>query len=132
MTVLGVMRQKQVIRLDETPDSPAFALDLSDKKVMELAEPFGKAHEAITGYVRSKGGDKAALANAYRTIVESALGPDAYAEILDYVTCGENDAENATIYMAPVATYILSRYADACTMKRANLEAKYLGTDRAD
>ena len=132
MAVLNLMRQKETIRLDYSPESPEFVLDLGDAKLNALSVPFGQAYRTISRFAQGKGGDPAALAGAYKEVVVAALGEEAYRVILDYVTCGGNDAEDATVYMAPVVTYLFARYSDACTQKRLNLAEKYLASDRAD
>lgn len=129
MAILNLMRQKETVKLDDSPDSPEFVYDLSDSRIKALSIPFGQAYRTISRFAEGRGGDYAALAGAYKEVVTAALGEDAYRAILDYVTCGENNAEDSTVYMAPVAAYLLARYTDACTLKRMNLAEKYLEAD---
>ena len=130
--VLNLPKRKHSIKLEDSPNSPQWTFDLTDSEITRLFPIFMEARKIILLYSEGKLDDVAELAGAYREIIVESLGRDAYNAILDYVTDGSNDAENSTVYLAPVVGHIFKLYSQAMTMRRDRLAEKYIGLDIAN
>lgn len=129
--ILNLPKRKHTFKLDDDPGSPEWVLDLSDGEVTRLFPIFAAARDTIQRFSKGEKG-VGELAEAYRTVIAEALGEDAYAAILEYITDGSNDAEESTIYLAPVVTHLFKLLTQAMTMRRNKLAEKYVGLDFAD
>lgn len=131
MDTIKVSRQVRRVRLDDSPGSPVYEMDLGLSGVSRMQPVLGAAYRVIERFARGETVDTAALADAYTDVIGAAFGHDACREIVGYVSCGRDDPEDASIYLAPVVKYVFEQYADAVAEGRRALAEKHLEADSA-
>ena len=137
--VIGVKRAVQEIALDDSPDSPVFTLDLSDKEIARDVERITLLYGsvvAISDVVQSDAdypvGRQMALAGIERKIITAILGEEAYREIIGYVACGK-PAHECNMILLPLLEYLFEQVRDVVTANDSAAFRKYLGSqDEAD
>lgn len=131
-TVIGLRKAVQEIKLDDSPDSPVYKLDLTDKSVIRKGKAvyseFQKNKDALA---RVEEGSEAqedidAMAHVWRSVIESTLGKKAYQEIFDYVTDGQDiEINDALLLITPVVMYLLQELEAVVTANNNSAVLKY-------
>ena len=131
MDTVKVARQIRRVRLDESPGSPVYEMDLGLSGISRMQPVLGRAYRTIERFAAGGSDDTAALAAAYTDVISAAFGDEACREIVEYASCGRNDPEDASIYLAPVVKYVFEQYGDAVAAGRRALAEKHLEADSA-
>lgn len=137
--IVNLKRAIQEIKLDDSPDSPVYTLDLTDSRIANNVKRF-------KGMLKELGGIKKALdalkksdeipldlrkriAACYKDIITETLGEKAYKEILEYVG-GENvKAEEVTTALSPLIIYLTGEINEAVRGNNEGAFRKYLGEE---
>ncbi len=134
---LGIKKAKTVIRLDDSPESPAFELDLTSTGLAAASEKLAAAHGSYSkalAALKSGAKDAAAMADiaaCWREVIEAALGAEACDAIVAYVSDGRDIEEAELVYvLSPVVVYLMGEISQALTANRAKSFEKYLGEVR--
>lgn len=141
MPTLNIHKAVQEIRLDDSPESPVFKLDLTDssinKKTPFIAGCYVVYQRVLDDLKESKittEEAKVKLASIYKQIISAMLSTDAYEAIYQYIK-GASDAEpeEVTLAMSPIVEYLLQEFDAILTMNRSKVVRQYLedsdGTD---
>lgn len=133
MKTLGIKKAREVIRLDDSADSPEYVLDLTDtavgKNLMEIRKCYRVYEKAQKTLKASEDGMLTPemqddLAKAYRKSIEILLGKKAYKEICEYV--GEGlDASELNMVLTPVVLYLFAQFNDVITANDSEAVKKY-------
>lgn len=131
-TILGIKKAKQEIRLDDSPDSPVYTLDLTSKSVIkkgkEVYSDFQR-NEKILKRIEDGSEDPEDLATMnhfYEKTITTLLGPDAYKEITEFVADGEDVDDCDLIFLiTPVVLYLLEQLGDVVTANNSQAVLKY-------
>lgn len=125
--IINLQRRTYVFALDDSEGSPEFTLDLSDTNLDRLRPIYRKAYAGISLFLAGQA-DKAALSEAYESVIVESLGEDALQAIMRFI--GAEDVDESTVYLAPVVKCIFNCYANVEQMNRLMFEEKYLEPDR--
>lgn len=124
MKVLGLTKAYETIRLDESPDSPEYAIDLSDAAIGAKEQVLGAA---LADYERILAeGDREELTALYRSVIVAMMGEEAYRDIVAYVGGGVFGAEQVNLMLTPLVLYLLELFSAAVSANYAAAAAKYL------
>lgn len=130
---LNIKKAVQRIRLDDSPDSPVFTLDLTNSSINRKSVPMASAWKLYDDLVCQMGEGEMApdlakrVAAVYRHVVTIMLGPGSFETIKEYVTDGEElPDEEITDVLAPLVSYLFTRYGEVVTANRDRAVAKYL------
>lgn len=132
-TVLHLKKAVEEIRLDDSPDSPVYKLDLTDKEVVKNGK---KVHADYLKYAdvlkRVEDGsespdDLKVMGDLFESVITTCLGKKAFSEILDYVRDGDEDIprDDLLLLMTPVVLYLLERINDVTTANNSEAVLKY-------
>ncbi len=132
--VIGVKRAVQEIALDDSPDSPVFTLDLSDKAIARDFERIARLYGSMVALSDGMKSDEdytvgrqMALASIERKIITAILGEDAYEAIIGYVACGK-PAHECNLILLPLLEYLFAQVKDVVTANDSAAVRKYLGS----
>ena len=114
MKVLGLRKAYETIRLDESPDSPEYVIDLSDAALGEKAR------------VLEEGG-RADVSELYRSVIVTMMGEAAYGEIVEYVGGGMLGAEEVCMALTPLVLYLVELFNATVEANMGAAAARYLG-----
>lgn len=133
-TILGLKKAVQEIALDESPNSPVYTLNLTDKgiakKLYSVATQFGEFQKLGEGLRNCKGDEEAErlfikTSELYKEVIAGILGDVAYSEIIEYVGCGE-DAANLNMVLTPLVNYLFVQVFDTLNANDKSAVGKYL------
>lgn len=129
-TVLNIKRAKQVIRLDGSPDSPRFVLDLTSGAVQQSATVIYNRWRAVDAAAATED-EQAAL---FRETVSDLLGEEAWGEIRAWITEGDEGLTDYDIALlvAPLANYLIDQVNEVVSLNQSAAFAKYLGAHEAE
>ena len=125
MKVLGLRKAYETIRLDESPDSPEYVIDLSDAALGEKARVLGVAVADADRILEE--GDRADVSELYRSVIVTMLGEAAYGEIVEYVGGGMLEAEEVCLALTPLVLYLVELFNATVEANMGAAAARYLG-----
>ena len=117
-TVIGLKKTKQEIKIDDSPDSPSFVMDMGATSVwgnaQKLHSLLGDARK-IELLLNEIDEDNQALADEavaktnelYETIIDSYLEEGAYQQIVDYISGGNRT--DALFALAPLISFFTEK-----------------------
>lgn len=141
MAFSGLGKAREVIRLDDSADSPEYILDLTDSELdrkQELLQScvndFYEVQERINEPDCNMGELMAKMAAVYGAIIKAFLGKRAYREIVDFVTDGDKTIKRSEInvLLSPLVLYLIDRYVEVVRPREFEQAArKYLDEEPA-
>ena len=138
METIGMEKAIREVRLDDSPDSPVFTLDLTDRGALRSIEIMSKSRRTFerhaAAFARGEITDEVidGLAECTETAVEACFGKGSYARIIEYVSGGaEIDPREMTLVMSKLAAWLFERIENVLGIKRDEAVKKYLGDDAA-
>ena len=136
MTIIGLKRAVEEIRLDESPDSPVYRLDLTDIGIAEKAAKLRanvRRYQDLQARLEAGVADEAdmdalleELAGVYEVLISLMLGHEAYEEIVAYAANGADiEAKDMNIVLTPLVLYLYEKYNEVLTANNNAAIAKY-------
>ena len=139
-TIINMHKAVRRIKLDDTPESPEFTLDLTDDGMQRKAVAMAGAcavYRKLVQDCESNGitdSIKERMAAIYHVIVDVMLGDGAFDKIMLW-TAGGTDvpAHEVTMAFAPLIAYLVDEYDMVLTANKSEAVARYLdGVEDAD
>ena len=134
-TVIGLKKTKQEIKIDDSPDSPSFVMDMGATSVwgnaQKLHSLLGDARK-IELLLSEIDEDNQALADEavaktnelYETIIDSYLEEGAYQQIVDYISGGNRT--DALFALAPLIEFFTEKTVEVIGELDKGAKEKYL------
>ena len=134
-TVIGLKKTKQEIKIDDSPDSPSFVMDMGAtsvwsnaqklhsllgdaRKIELLLNEIDEENQALTDEAIAK-------TNAlYETIIDSYLEEGAYQKIVDYISGGNRT--DALFALAPLIEFFTQKTVEVIGELDKGAKEKYL------
>lgn len=134
-TVLNLKKARQEIKLDDSPDSPVYVLDLTDKSVVNKGKKiYSQFMEHQKEFERIEDGseepeDIAFMEGFWRLIISTCLGDKAYQETVDYVKDGADgeglDDKSILLIITPLVLYLLEQIGEVVSANNNSAVLKY-------
>ena len=138
-TIVNLKRAIQEIKLDDSPDSPVYILDLTDSKIASNVKRFKGMLEELGGIKNDLDnlkkrdeiplGIRKRIAACYEDIITETLGSKAYKEILEYAGGKNVKAEEVTTALSPLIIYLTGEINEAVRGNNEGAFRKYLGEE---
>lgn len=134
-TVIGLKKTKQEIKIDDSPDSPSFVMDMGATSIWNNAQKLrsllGDARKIELLLSEIDEGNQALADEAvartnelYETIIDSYLEEGAYRQIVDYVS-GGNRAD-ALFALAPLISFFTEKTVEVIGELDKGAKERYL------
>jgi len=141
VAVIGLHKAREVIRLDDSEDSPEYILDLTDGSLEKKGDllsgcvnDFYDIQEKINDESCDQREVMARLSKVYASVISAFLGRRAYNEIVAYVTDGDKSIRRSelNVLLSPVVLFLIGRYADVVRHREfEKASRKYLDEEPA-
>ena len=136
MAIIGLKKAIEEIRLDDSPDSPVYHLNLTDIGVAEKASKlranvrlYQDLQARLAAGVADEGDMDALLeelAGVYEALISLMLGSEAYAEIVAYASGGHDvEPKEMNIVLTPLVLYLFEKYNEVVTANNNAAMLKY-------
>ena len=131
--VMNLHRPIQRIALDDSPDSPVFTLDLTDKGMSDKAVIISgccQVYLETAKQMKTVGlTDEVAhdMAYTYRIIIDTMLGEGSFDVITDWLSDGNDvEPEQMIAIYSPLVEYLLGEYDSVLTANKNLAAQRYL------